>query len=70
MTPNELESRAAALFGEQWQTAMAKKAGVAPRTVRHWYAGDRTIPDWVDAIFDAWEALALVGAFHATFDKG
>lgn len=62
MTPLELEARATALFGEQWQTAMAKKAGIDARTVRRWKAGDRAIPDWVDAIFQAWEALALVGA--------
>lgn len=60
MTPSQLETRAFALFGANWQTDMAKKAGVDPRTVRRWKAGDRAIPDWLDALFQAWEALALV----------
>jgi DNA-binding transcriptional regulator YdaS (Cro superfamily) len=65
MTPAVLEARSIALFGEQWQTAFARKAGVSPRTVRHWSAGDRPIPDWVDAILQAWEALALVEALDS-----
>lgn len=61
MTPAELEKRAAALFGKNWQTALARKAGIEARTVRRWKAGDRQIPDWLDALLYAWEALALIG---------
>lgn len=57
MTTTQLTERATALFGEQWQTALARKASIAPRTVRHWAMGDRAIPDWLDVLFDAWEAL-------------
>jgi len=57
VTSAELAARATALFGEQWQTALARKARIAPRTVRHWALGDRAIPDWLEVLFDAWEAL-------------
>ncbi len=36
----KLEMIGAAMFGEQWQSAIAKKLGVNDRTVRRWAAGD------------------------------
>lgn len=48
MTPAELESRAAVLYGLDWQTPLARRIRVEPRTVRRWKAGDREIPDWVE----------------------
>ena len=36
----KLEMIGLAIFGEQWQSAIAKKLGVNDRTVRRWAAGD------------------------------
>jgi len=40
LTPRELETVGQALFGERWQTPMARALDVADRTVRRWLAGD------------------------------
>jgi hypothetical protein len=45
--PAELESRASALYGPDWQTPLARRIRVDARTVRRWKAGDREIPDWL-----------------------
>lgn len=36
----KLEMIGVAMFGEQWQSAIAKKLGVNDRTVRRWVAGE------------------------------
>ncbi len=61
MTPAELESRCATLFGANWQTAFARHSGVDARTVRRWKAGDREIPTWVPVLLHAWERLRAAG---------
>ena len=48
MTPDELEARASAIYGREWQTALARRVRVDARTVRRWKAGDREIPGWVE----------------------
>lgn len=48
MTPQELQTRAASLYGQDWQSPLARRIRVDARTVRRWKAGDREIPDWVD----------------------
>lgn len=50
MTPSELEARASALYGAQWQSALARVVRVDARTVRRWYAGDRAIPAWLEVL--------------------
>lgn len=55
MTPRDLETRASALYGDQWQTPLARRIRVEPRTVRKWKAGDRSIPDWLDAFLELLE---------------
>jgi len=47
MTPAELETRATALYGREWQTLLARRVAVDARTVRRWKAGDREIPGWL-----------------------
>ncbi len=38
-----------AMWGDQWQTAMAEALGVSDRTVRRWVSGERIKPGvWVD----------------------
>lgn len=44
MTPRQLSATGQTLYGEQWQTALARRIGVDARTVRKWLAGDRAIP--------------------------
>jgi len=33
-----------ALYGQQWQSALARDLGVSDRTVRRWVAGERGAP--------------------------
>src|SRR5260370_33692640 len=39
LTPQELETVGEALFGERWQTPLARALDVADRTERRWLAG-------------------------------
>lgn len=48
MTPADLERRAAALYGPDWQSPLARRIRVDARTVRRWKASDREIPAWLD----------------------
>jgi hypothetical protein len=34
-----------ALYGQQWQTALARDLGVSDRTMRRWIAGAQPAPD-------------------------
>nr|WP_088256986.1 adhesin [Fimbriiglobus ruber] len=43
MTPEELRTAGETLFGQKWQTALARVLPVNPRTVRRWLSGDRKI---------------------------
>jgi hypothetical protein len=45
MTRNLLRRTGEALFGERWQSPLARALGVGGRTMRHWMAGDNPIPD-------------------------
>lgn len=58
MTPLELEHRCLALYGANWQTALAKTIRVEDRTVRRWKAGDRAIPEWLDVMLSLLEDQA------------
>jgi DNA-binding transcriptional regulator YiaG len=57
MTPKQLTETGRVLYGEQWQTALARRIGVDARTVRKWAAGDRAIPQPVA------ELLALLAKY-------
>jgi DNA-binding transcriptional regulator YiaG len=49
MTGNSLLQRAGeALYGLQWQSALARDLGISDRTMRRWAAGD-SIPEGVSA---------------------
>jgi len=50
VTPTELETRASALYGRDWQTRLAERVRVDARTVRRWKAEDREIPGWLDVV--------------------
>jgi DNA-binding transcriptional regulator YiaG len=54
LTPEQLATCGQTLYGEQWQSALARRIGVDARTVRKWLAGDRAIPQ------PAAELLALL----------
>jgi len=45
MTPDLLRQFGEALFGERWQTPLARDLGVAERTMRYWVAGKFAIPE-------------------------
>lgn len=39
-----LQETGEALYGPQWQSALARDLGVSDRTMRHWAAGTRETP--------------------------
>lgn len=55
MTPDELERRGAALYGDEWQSPLARRIRVDARTVRRWKAGEREIPEWLDVLLSLLE---------------
>jgi hypothetical protein len=58
VTPDDLARRATALYGTEWQTALARTIRVGDRAVRRWKAGDREIPDWLDVMLSLLENQA------------
>jgi len=47
MRPDLLERVGNALYGQQWQSALARDLGVSDRTMRRWVAGDTEPPTGV-----------------------
>jgi hypothetical protein len=47
MTPDFLATIGQALYGQQWQSAVARDAGVNARTMRRYAAGTHPVPDAV-----------------------
>lgn len=45
MTPKQLTRLCESIYGDGWQSALARDLAVADRTVRRWVAGDFKIPD-------------------------
>ena len=44
MSPDLLRDAGEALYGDQWQAALARDLEVSDRTMRRWAAGDFSIP--------------------------
>lgn len=55
MNATDFQTAAIALLRSAvgWQTTIAHRLGVEPRTVRRWIKADE-VPGWVDAKFDDW----------------
>lgn len=52
LTPELLRSVGEALYGDYWQSALARDLGVASRTVRRWAAGGEAVrPRIADEIY-------------------
>lgn len=53
-----------ALYGQQWQSALARDLGVADRTVRRWVAGTSEVPAglYLDLLRLTQERAALLDA--------
>jgi len=49
MTPDQLTKLCESIYGDGWQSALARDLAVADRTVRRWVAGDFKIPDEMDS---------------------
>ena len=48
MDKNSLTKAGLALYGERWQTSLARDLGLSDgRRIRQWLSGDRPIPDGV-----------------------
>jgi len=45
ISPEELAEQGRLLYGDRWQSAVARDLGVADRTVRRWAAGVEPIHD-------------------------
>jgi len=43
-SPAGLALAGEALYGHRWQTSLARDLGVAPRTIRKWASGEKSIP--------------------------
>ena len=44
VSPTDLASIGAALYGPRWQTELARALGVSDRTIRRWVSGATAIP--------------------------
>jgi len=55
LTPDELERRSSQMYGDDWQSPLARRIRVDARTVRRWKAGEREIPAWLDVILSLLE---------------
>lgn len=44
MTPDDLAKTGRALYGERWQTSLARDLHISDRTMRRWLAGEFSIP--------------------------
>ena len=49
MTPELLTECGRTLYGQQWQSALARDLGVSDRTIRRWVAGQFPVPVGVRA---------------------
>lgn len=49
MTPELLTECGRTLYGQQWQSALARDLGVGDRTIRRWVAGQFPVPVGVHA---------------------
>lgn len=62
MEAAELRACGELIFGAQWQTPLARRLGVEPRTVRHWLAGRSAIAPERAYVIRGWALKA--GAAH------
>jgi hypothetical protein len=60
-----------ALYGQQWQSALARDLGVADRTVRRWVAGTSEVPAglYVDLLRLTQERAAVLDALAPQLRK-
>ncbi len=60
-----------ALYGRQWQSALARDLGVADRTVRRWLAGTSEVPAglYVDLLRLTQERAAVLDALAPRLRK-
>ena len=55
MTPEKLASVGRAVYGERWQTALARDLRVSDRTIRRWSVGNSPIPTSIER--DLWAVV-------------
>jgi len=48
VTREEFKAAGLALYGHDWQSALARAIGVTPRSVRRWASGEVVVPDWME----------------------
>lgn len=61
MTAEELRAAGEVIWGERWQTPLARRLGVDPRTVRYWVAGRMEVPPARAHVIRGWALKALRG---------
>lgn len=47
MTTEQLKTMGQLLYGDSWQSQLARELDVNPRRISQWLAGDRPLRDWV-----------------------
>lgn len=47
MTIEQLEQAGRLLYGDQWQSNMARDLNIDSRRIRQWASGERSVSDWV-----------------------
>lgn len=47
MTPEQLTAAGRALYGEQWQSNLARRLNIDSRRIRQWLKGERPLPEWL-----------------------
>ncbi|MDO4434584.1 MAG: hypothetical protein Q4B82_08410 [Alysiella sp.] len=47
MTTDQLIQAGQALYGEQWQSNLARSLNIDSRRIRQWLKGERPLPPWL-----------------------
>lgn len=64
MTTEQLQKAGRLLYGDQWQSALARALDVDSRRIRQWMSGDRPISDWVEG-----EIMQILKDNHAAIGR-
>lgn len=53
MTPEQLTAAGVALYGDQWQSNLARRLNIDSRRIRQWLSGERPLPEWLPSELSA-----------------
>lgn len=72
MDVNKLTEAGRLLYGDQWQSNMARDLNIDSRRIRQWVSGERSVSDWVLAEIQALldKKQFNINQFLSTINKG